>query len=194
MLPALAVWRPRLGLYIAAAALAAALDILLTNLSVFSAGSVLAIPAWLLTIAAFTVVAAISCLLAFRSLRVGPAVIAVLLTTGGALTLSFPRQWFSVYFTIWGPAPTPTDAETARYTATAIAALALTTAGLVLAALQRRRALTVLAGVLLALTLLLGFVFQVPQGRWVPTVPEPAPYNSNYVPCYGEGDPNCVGG
>lgn len=194
MLAALALWRPRVRLYIAAAAVAATLDILLTNIWVFSFSAVFALPGWILTIAAFTVVAAIGCLLATGGARVLPIVTAVAMTIGGALTLSFPYQWLRVYFTLGGPAPIPSDADAAKYAATAIAALAFTIAGLVLAAVQRRRALIVLAAVLLGLTLLLGFMFQVPQGRWVPTAPEPEPYNSNYVPCYGEGDPNCVGG
>ena len=194
MLAALALWRPRIGLYIAAAAVAAALDILLTNIWVFSFSGLFALPGWLLTIAAFTVVAAIGCLLASGGARILPIATAAALTIGGALTLSFPYQWLRVYFTLGGPAPIPSDADTAKYAATAIAALVFTIAGLVLAAVHHRRGLTILAAVLLALTLLLGFVFQVPQGRWVPTAPEPQPYNSNYVPCYGPDDPGCVGG
>ncbi len=190
----LAVWRPQTGLYIAAAAVAAILGILVSTPWSAGSGVLFFLPGWVLTIAAFTGAAAIGCLLGSGTLKVAPIVIALMLTAGGALTLSFPYQWFSVYFTIGGPPPTATDAEADKYLASALAAVALITAAVVLAAAQRRRGLTVLAAVLLALTLLLGFVFQVPQGRWVPTTPDPQPYNSNYVPCYGEGDPNCVGG
>ena len=191
----LAVWRPQTGLYIAAAAVAATLDILLSNLwFVTSGGLLFFLPGWALTITAFTGVAAIGCLLASGRIKVAPIAIALVLTIGGALALSFPYQWFAVYFTIGGPPPRATDAEADKYLATVLAAVALITAAVVLAAVQRRRPLTVLAAVLLALTLLLGFVFQVPQGRWVPRGADPQPYNSNYVPCYGEGDPNCVGG
>ena len=194
LLAALAVWRPRVGLYIAAAAVAATLEIVLTNLRFFSVGTLLFLPGWILTIAAFTAVAALGCLLATGSKRILPIATAVVLTIGGALALSLPYQWFSVYFTLGGPSPIPTDAESAKYAATAIAASAFILAGLVLSAVQRRRAFIVLSAVLLALTLLLGFVFQVPQGRWVPQPSNPEPYNSNYVPCFGPDDPGCVGG
>jgi len=200
LLAALAIWRPRTGLHIASAAVAATLDILLTSGGFLSAGGavLLLLPSWALTIGAFTAVAAIGCLLA-RSLTTGsrailPVIVAVVLTVGGALTLGLPYQWFRVYFTIWGPAPTATDADAAKYTATAITALALILVGLVLAIVQRRTGLIVVASLLLGAALLLGFVFQVPQGRWVPSPQPVEPYNSDYVPCYGEGDPNCVGG
>ena len=198
-LGALALWRPRVGLYIAAAAVAAVTDILLSSLGFLSSGAaLLLVPGWMLTIAAFTAVAAMGCLLA-RSLttggkRVGPIALALTLTIGGALALSLPYQWLQVYFTIWGPAPEATDAQGAKYFATALAALGFTVVAVVLASLQRRPAVIVLAAVLLALTLLIGFVFQVPQGRWVPEPAPVEPYNSNYVPCFGEGDPNCIGG
>jgi hypothetical protein len=42
--------------------------------------------------------------------------------------------------------------------------------------------------------LLAAFVLQVPAGRfWVDPGGGP-PNNDDYVPCFGEGDPNCVGG
>jgi hypothetical protein len=199
LLGGLALWRPRIGLYITAAALAAVLDILFSNLGFLRSGVALfLVPGWLLTIVVFTAVAAMGCLLA-RSLtrggkRIGAIALALTLTLGGALALSLPSQWFRVYFTIWGPAPEASDADGARYLAAALAALAFSIAGTVIAAVMRRRAFTVLAAVLLALTLVLVFVFQVPQGRWLPSAPEPEPYNSNYVPCFSAGDPGCVGG
>jgi hypothetical protein len=43
-------------------------------------------------------------------------------------------------------------------------------------------------------TVLLAILFSVPEGRWIPAPANPAPDNTEYVPCFGEGDPNCPGG
>ena len=198
LLVVLARWRPRLGWYIGSAAAAAALDALLSNLWIFTVpGAAFQLPLWITGILSFTAVAAIGCLLARTLLSRGPKAWSVALglamTIAGAVVLTLPYQWLRVYFTLGGTTPEPTDAQADTYAATAITAVVLAAASVVIAAVLRRTALTVLASVLLALTLLVGFVFQAPTGRWVPQPAPPAPQQP-YTPCYGEGDPGCVGG
>jgi hypothetical protein len=81
-----------------------------------------------------------------------------------------------------------------RYVWTAGTAVALLLAAIGIAIIRRARRLGVIGGVLLMATVLLAIVFSVPEGRWTPAPANPTPDNTEYVPCFGEGDPNCPGG
>jgi hypothetical protein len=118
----------------------------------------------------------------------------VLTVAGGALILALLVQWLDVYFTLWNTEPVVTEADGWRYVWTAGSAVTLLAAAAVVNAMRGRRSLTVLSGTLLATALLAALLFAVPADRWFPPTPDPAPVNDDYVPCFGEGDPNCVGG
>jgi hypothetical protein len=120
-------------------------------------------------------------------------VAAALLTVGGALGLLLFVQWFEVYFTIW-ETPVVSEADGTRYLWTAGTALVLLAAAIVLAAIRRERRRGILGGVLLVVTVLFAILFQVPEDRWLPEPANPVPDNTEYLPCFGEGDPNCLGG
>ena len=120
-------------------------------------------------------------------------VVATLLTVGGALGLLLFVQWFDVYFTIW-ETPVVSEADGTRYLWTAGVALVLLAAAIAIAAIRRQRRLGILGGVLLVVTVLFAILFQVPEDRWLPEPANPVPDNTEYLPCFGEGDPNCLGG
>ncbi|MGK9220896.1 MULTISPECIES: hypothetical protein [unclassified Microbacterium] len=103
--------------------------------------------------------------------------------------------YFSVYFSLGGPAPSPTSDEIIAYElAAGIAVAASVVAGA--AAVFRESAWRVVVAMLLAVLVLgAAYVFAVPHLRWAPA-PAPATHElpGDYVPCYGEGDPNCAAG
>ena len=114
-----------------------------------------------------------------------------LLVVGSAIAFALPSQWFDVYFHIWGSA-TVTAGDGTRFLWTAGLALGLLLAALVTAALRRRAGLIVLTSLALVCALIGAFVFQVPQGRFLPEPTVPA-YNDDFPVCYGTtGD--CPGG
>lgn len=115
----------------------------------------------------------------------------VLLVMGSALAFALPMQWFSVYFSIWDAAPPPTESDGDRYLWTAGLALVFLLAAFVVAIVRRGGGLIVLTVIAVSCALIGAFVFQVPQGRFVP---EPEPYDGPPHPvCYGTtGD--CPGG
>lgn len=123
-----------------------------------------------------------------------PARIAsVLLALGGLLTLVLAWQAFATYFTLGSTPDEPTQAEGDRYLVTAGLTAAAFIGAIVCAAVSRRRGLIIASSVVGCVGLVLAFVLQVPSGRFIPD-PEPAPAPGGGSSCYGEGDPNCIGG
>lgn len=92
---------------------------------------------------------------------------------------SFPVQWFSAYFAIWGPRPEASPEEATVYLVTFLVAVALAVLALVLAAVGRRRRAVAGSLVVLVLALAVGFVCQIPAGSvWLepgPPAERPAP-------------------
>lgn len=125
---------------------------------------------------------------------VAPTAIAVLLLVGGTLIGVLFWQYLWVYFSIGGPGPGPTGAEIARYEVTAILCLASLAAAVVIAAVRRSKRL-VAAGLVLSLVALgTAYLFSVPSHRWQVDRNPRYELPDDYVPCFGEGDPNCIGG
>lgn len=118
---------------------------------------------------------------------------AALLAIGSLLALVLMWQFLDVYFTLWGAPVTVTEADGDRYVITAGVATAALIGAVALAISVRRRSLIITASVLAAIGLIITFATQVPQGRFIPD-PPPPPAERPYAPCFGEGDPNCVGG
>ena len=153
---------------------------------------------WLIGVAAFTTCVGLGVLLA-RRLLAGTGRITVLIATlctiaAGALAIGLVAQFLDVYFAIWTPAPPPTAADGERYAWTAGGMVVLAVGAVTAAALSRVRALLITTVVVAVLGVGIALLFQVPQGRFVPReAPAPA-VDDDYVPCFGEGDPNCVGG
>lgn len=137
------------------------------------------------------VVIAAACLSRERRAMAGGA--AALLAIGSLLTLVLMWQFLDVYFTILGAPVTVTEADGDRYLITAGVAAAALVGAVALAIAIRRRGRIILASVIAAIGLLITFAVQVPQGRFIPD-PPPPPTEREYTPCFGEGDPNCVGG
>lgn len=160
-------------------------------------GSPLANPIALIDGTIFTMVVGLGVVIAAACLapdrRAMAASAAVLLAIGTLLALVLVWQFFDVYFTLWGVPITVTEAHGDRYLVTATAAVAAFVGALALAISVRRRALTVTAWTLTMIGLVISFAAQVPQGRFIPD-PPPPPAERPYTPCFGEGDPNCVGG
>jgi hypothetical protein len=125
--------------------------------------------------------------------RAWKIVAVALLTVGGAIGASLALQWFDVYFAIWD-APVVSEGDQTRYLWTAGTAVALLLAAIGIAIMRRARRVGIIGGVLLMATVLLAILFAVPEGRWTPAPASPVPDNSEYLPCFGEGDPNCPGG
>jgi hypothetical protein len=158
-------------------------------------------PAWidagiLTLVVALAVVFAASLLGGARGeRRVTAAAAAGLLALGGLLTLVLVYQAFVTYFTLWGAPVEVTQADADRYLITAGITLVAFVAALVLAVLSRRRGLVITASIVGCLGLIIAFAVQVPAGRFVPG-PPPAPAMDEQPggACFGEGDPNCVGG
>lgn len=125
-----------------------------------------------------------------REQRVAPAIL-FCLVVGVALFFALPVGWFGVYFSIWDVAEPPTTEEVARYEWTAGLAIAALALAMALAIVRRRRGLIITSAVVLVCTFIAAFVFQVPQGRFIP---DPAPVVHDDLPvCYGTtGD--CPGG
>lgn len=113
---------------------------------------------------------------------------------GGALllTLSFPWQWFRVYFTLFGAQREASPKDAAVYLGTFLAALALAVLAVVLAALERRRGAIAGAVAVLLVALFVGFACQVPSGTvWIrPGEPVERPL----PPCYTDRDKSACGG
>ncbi|QAY74488.1 hypothetical protein ET445_15300 [Agromyces protaetiae] len=157
------------------------------------------------TVFAFTAAAAIGGYLGAMMLtrhRVGEsmgrwalsAVTTVLLIVGGALVGALFLQYFDVYFNIGGTIPTATAAEIARFEVTVIVCLLAIAAAVVVAAIRRRKGVVLLALALAVVALGTAAVLPVPRGRWF-IAPEPQwEPPANHAPCFGEGDPDCVGG
>ncbi|PJJ73440.1 hypothetical protein CLV46_3032 [Diaminobutyricimonas aerilata] len=188
--------------FVVVALIATVIDLGISTLpSAFAAGGgggVLFAVMWFLQLFAFGASAAVGALasgLAARDdsrPRAAGVVTILLLLGGAAAALLLMLQYLEVYFTIWGESDRPSPGEEARYLLTGGTALALGVAGTVVAAVRRRTRAVITGIAVVLLTVALAGVFAVPQGRWTP---EPAPVvDDGYVPCFGEGDPNCVGG
>lgn len=136
-------------------------------------------------------VIAAACLAGKRRAISGSA--AVLLAVGSLLALVLLWQFFELYFVLWWTPPAVTEEHGIRYLVTAGAAAAALLGALALAIAARRRGLIITAGALAAAGLIVAFALQVPQGRFIPD-PPPPPAERSYTPCFGEGDPGCVGG
>jgi len=191
----------RQSLIVLAAPVAFVVEVLVTNGPyLMSMGGAVALwgVQWLIGAAAFTTCVGLGVLLA-RRLLAGNGRTAVLVATlcavaAGALAIGLVGQFLDVYFAIWTPAPPPTSADGERYSWTAGPMVVLAAAAVAASALSRVRALLVTTVVVAVLGVGIALVFQVPQGRFVPReAPAPA-VDDHYVPCFGEGDPNCVGG
>jgi hypothetical protein len=191
----------RQSLIVLAAPVAFVVEVLVTNGPyLMSMGSAIALwgMQWLIGAAAFTICVGLGVVLA-RRLLAGTGRFTVLIATlctiaAGALAIGLVAQFLDVYFAIWTPAPPPTSADGERYAWTAGAMVVLAAAGVAAAALSRVRALLITTVVVAGLGVAIALLFQVPQGRFVPReAPAPA-VDDDYVPCFGEGDPNCVGG
>ena len=114
-----------------------------------------------------------------------------LLVAGSVVGGSLALQWFDVYFAIWD-APVVSEGDQTRYLWTSGTAVALLLVGIGIAIVRRARRMGIIGGVLLAATVLLAILVAVPEGRWTPAPANPVPDNTEYVPCFGEGD--CGGG
>jgi len=116
-----------------------------------------------------------------------------LLALGGLLTLVLVWQRFETYFVIWSGPVTATPAQEDRYLVTAALTLVACVGAIVFAAVSRRRGLIITSCIVGCLGLIVAFALPVPADRFMP---EPAPpvEDGNYRPCFGEGDPNCIGG
>ena len=112
---------------------------------------------------------------------------------GGLLTLVLAWQAFETYFTLFGSEPVVTPADEDRYLVTAALTLVACVGAVVFAAVSRRRGLIITSCIVGCLGLIVAFAVPVPADRFMP---EPAPpvEEGNYRPCFGEGDPNCIGG
>lgn len=116
------------------------------------------------------------------------------LVIGGTLIPTLFWQFLDLYFTLFGAEVTVTEADGTRYLVTAAFAIALPIVAAVVGGILRVRSLLGWGIAVAILALLAAFVLQVPPGRfWVDPGGGP-PINDDYVPCFGEGDPNCVGG
>jgi hypothetical protein len=116
--------------------------------------------------------------------------VAIIVACVASLGLLF-FGWLRVYFVIEG-APTLLPSEVKSYDVVATVAIALPVAGIIAAAITRSRGFVIAQAAILLVMLAAAFVFQVPEGRWLP---QPVTHHlpSNYVPCYsGSGD--CPGG
>jgi hypothetical protein len=191
----------RQSLIVLAAPVAFVVEVLVTNGPYLtSMGGAIALwgVQWLIGAVAFTTCVGLGVLLA-RRLLAGTGRITVLIATlcaiaAGALAIGLAAQFLDVYFAIWTPAPPPTAADGDRYSLTASTMVVLSAAAVAAAALGRVRALLVTTVVVAVLGVGIALLFQVPQGRFVPQeAPAPA-VDDDYVPCFGEGDPDCVGG
>lgn len=116
-----------------------------------------------------------------------------LLALGGLLTLVLAWQAFETYFTLFGSEPEVTPADEGRYLVTATLTLVAYVGAIAFAAVSRRRGLIITSCIAGCLGVIVAFAVPVPADRFAP---EPAPpvEDGNYRPCFGEGDPNCVGG
>jgi len=191
----------RQTLIVLAAPIAFVVEVLVTNGPyLLSMGGSIALwgVQWLIGVAAFTTCVGLGVLLA-RRLLAGTGRITVLIATlctiaAGALAIGLVAQFLDVYFAIWTPAPPPTAADGERYAWTAGGMVVLAVGAVTAAALSRVRAVLITTVVVAVLGVGIALLFQVPQGRFVPReAPAPA-VDDDYVPCFGEGDPNCVGG
>ena len=124
-----------------------------------------------------------------RSARIAGGLLAI----GGLLTLVLAWQAFETYFTLFGSEPVVTPADEDRYLVTAALTLVAYVGAIVFAAVSRRRGLIITSCIVGCLGVIVAFAVPVPADRFLP---EPAPpvEEGNYRPCFGEGDPNCVGG
>ncbi len=201
-------WRHRMYWSIGAASVALTVVLLFPSVQYLtsSGGVAFAVVPWFFSLAGLLVCSFLGWILAIRILDtpaghraalVLPVVTATLLVASGVGILALVRQWFELYFTIWGGPPTSypefgPDAE--RYLITAALTIAASAAAIVLAVIRRARGVVVVGVLLLLSGLLTAFVFQVPTGRFWP---KPATYElpSDYTPCYGgPNDPGCEGG
>ncbi len=116
------------------------------------------------------------------------------LVIGGTLIVALFWQYIDIYFALFGTEVTVTDADGTRYLVTAALAITLLIVAAIIGGIRRVRSLLGWGIALAILALLAAFVLQVPAGRfWVDPGGGP-PIDDDYVPCFGEGDPNCVGG
>ena len=124
-----------------------------------------------------------------RSARIAGGLLAI----GGLLTLVLAWQAFETYFTLFGSEPVVTPADEDRYLVTAALTLVAYVGAIVFAAVSRRRGFIITSCIVGCLGVIVAFAVPVPADRFLP---EPAPpvEEGNYRPCFGEGDPNCVGG
>ena len=117
-----------------------------------------------------------------------------LLALGGLLVLILAWQAIEAYFTLGGTPVVVTPEQGDRYLVTSGLTVLAFAGAAVSAVLSRRRWLVVTSVVVGGVGLILAFALQVPAGRFLPgPAPEPAP-GPGGSSCYGEGDPNCIGG
>lgn len=116
-----------------------------------------------------------------------------LLALGGLMTLVLVWQAFETYFTLFGSEPVVTPADEDRYVVTAALTLVAFVGAIVFAAVSRRRGLIITSCIVGCLGLIVAFAVPVPADRFIPE-PPPAPAEDGGGGCYGEGDPNCIGG
>lgn len=116
-----------------------------------------------------------------------------LLALGGLLTLVLAWQAFETYFTLFGSEPVVTPADEDRYLVTATLTLGAFVGAIVFAAVSRRRGLIITSCIVGCLGVIVAFAVPVPADRFMPEPAAPVE-EGNYRPCFGEGDPNCIGG
>ena len=128
-----------------------------------------------------------------RERRTSARIAGGLLALGGLLTLVLAWQAFETYFVLFGSEPVVTPADEDRYLVTAALTLVACVGAIVFAAVSRRRGLIITSCIVGCLGVIVAFAVPVPADRFMP---EPAPpvEDGNYRPCFGEGDPNCIGG
>jgi hypothetical protein len=128
-----------------------------------------------------------------RERRTSARIAGALLALGGLLTLVLVWQAFETYFTLFGSEPVITPEQEDRYLVTAALTLVAFVGAIVFAAVSRRRGLIIASCIVGCLEVIVAFAVPVPADRFRPE-PPPPPAEHHYAPCFGEGDPNCVGG
>lgn len=128
-----------------------------------------------------------------RERRTSARIAGALLALGGLLALVLVWQAFETYFALFGSRPVVTPADENRYLVTAALTLGALIGAIVFAAVSRRRGLIIASCIVGCIGVVVAIAVPVPADRFIPE-PPPPPAERHYAPCFGEGDPNCVGG
>jgi hypothetical protein len=132
--------------------------------------TLLLLPGMTVAVALFTISAVVAAIIAraitTRTTRASfDALSIVAIALAAILSMSLPLQWALGYFSFGGER-TVTAEQGDRYLASVITIAVLLGISIVASAIRRSRALLILAIVALVACAVIGFVFQVPEGRW----------------------------